>query len=152
MSENLTAIQKLELRRQALRDANDQAHEQQYAKDLERLVELEEEHGFERVLKIDVDGWQAGEGAATCIIVRLPKSSEHVFKRFQQSIMGNASEAKKAEAAELLGASCLVYPSAKVDGEAELYKSTIEIAPGILGHAAQQVVKKVQGTAAEEGK
>ena len=136
-------------KREALKAMEADAFAEQQATDFERLVELEEEHGFERVKRLDVGCWKPGVGAATMVIVKIPTSSEKVFKRYQDT----AAKAKegttsRTDAVVTLGASCIVYPERGSD----LYKATIEIAPGIDGHAGAVVISTVQGNAEEEKK
>lgn len=134
--------------------AIEEAHAEQLAKDLERLDQLEEEHGYERVVRVNLNGWQPGHGAATFVVARLPMTSEIVYKKFQQQIqipVKSAQDAKRADqASDQLGEACMVYPDRKT--EPELYKATTELAAGIIGHLAAEVVRAVQGKAAEEGK
>ena len=145
------SIEEIEARRAARRAEHDKAHAEQYAKDFEALDKLEEEHGYERVLSVTLKGWRSGEGAATMIVVRVPRAREAIFKRFQQQVNSNKAGAKqKVEAAELLGSSCLLYPS-KTD-DPECHEATMDLAPGVLGHAAALIVEAVQGEAEEEGK
>jgi hypothetical protein len=141
----------LEARREARRQAHIEAHETQRLLDLERLDALEEEHGYGRVLKVELGTWRDGSGAATMMVLRLPLASEAVFKRFQQQVSsGKASPASKLEAAEVLARSCVVYPHPK--SEADAYNATVEMAPGVLGNLALQIVSAVQGRAEAEGK
>lgn len=137
----------IELRRAARRAAHETARAEQEAKDLAELDRLEEQHGWDSVDPIRLERWEAG--AATMVIVRLPRSSESVYKRFQEQASADKANGKKrVETSESLGRSCIVYPEAKSD----LYERTLEIAPGILGHAAHHIVKRVQGRDDEEGK
>ena len=141
------SVAALEERRAKLRDAHQAAQDAQYAIDLEKLVALEEESGFGSVVKVDLRPWP--QGAATMVIARVPRASEHVFKRYQ-SVAGSdkASGATKREAGETFAKSCVLYPELA----SELYEATVERAPGVLGHMALQLVNAVQGKETEEGK
>lgn len=138
-------------RRAKLQAVEADAFAEQQANDIERMVELEEEHGFERVQRLDIGGWKPGVGAATMVVVRIPTSSERVFKRYQDT----AAKAKdgsttRTDAVVTLGASCIVYPHR--DTDKALHDATIELAPGIIGHAGAAVINTVQGNAEEEKK
>jgi len=141
--------EQLEKNRAERRKAFDAAFAEQQGKDLEELDLLEAEHGDERVIRIDLVGWQPGDGAATLVAAKLPRSSEMVFQRFQQKIGGKkATGNTDLDAQDQLARSCLVYPAANSD----LLRATLDAAPGILGHVAVQIVNAVQGKAALEGK
>lgn len=147
-AERIAAAQQ---RRDAIREEHAHAYAEQQATDLEVVAALEDEHGFERVLRIDVGGWKAGEGAATLVVVRIPKSSESVFKRYEQTV----SKAKTGttaglDAAHMLAEACLLYPSKK--NQKDLYDATMELASGIRSNMAFQIAKVVQGNAEEEKK
>lgn len=142
-------IAQAEKRREAREKAYTEAREAQHADDLEALDRLEEEHGWGRTLRIELDGWQPGSGATTMIVAKLPLSSDATFKKFaQQSVGKEKKPAAVVESGETFGASCVVYPEPSSDA----YRATIESFAGVLGHVAVQVVKAVQGRAAEEGK
>lgn len=137
-------------KREALQKIEAEAFAEQQADDVERLVELEAEHGFDRVRRIDIGVWKPGFGAATMVVVRVPMTSEKAFKRYQDT----ASKAKDGEgrtnAVITLGAVCIVYPHR--DSDKALYEATIELAPGVIGHAGAEVISVVQGSAEEEKK
>lgn len=135
-------------KRERLKAEEAAAFAEQQANDIEQLVELEAEHGFDRVYRIDLNGWKPGSGAATMVVVRIPLKSESVFKRFEDTVSKPKSDNLKA--AVILAESCLVYPNRKE--HAELYEATMELAPGILSNAGLQVVKVVQGAVEEEKK
>lgn len=144
-------IASVEARRQKLREGHAAAHAEQLAIDMEALVELEAEHGFDQILRIDLSAWKAGVGAATMVAARVPLASESVFRRFEQTVSKAKSGTSSAhDASQTLARSCLVYPSEK--SAPELYAATMELAPGVLSHLALQVVKAVQGNAEEEKK
>lgn len=135
-------------RRAALKALEAEAHAEQQASDIERLVDLEEKHGFDRVLRIDLGGWKPGAGAATMLVARVPLASEPAFKRFQDTIAKPKTD--HIEAANTLAATCIVYPHRKDDKD--LYEATLELAPGILSAVAAEVVKAAMGHAEEEKK
>ena len=144
-------IRALEERRAKNRAAHEEAHAEQFAKDFERVIELEEEHGFERVLRIDVGGWKPDVGAATLVVLRVPTASEKLWKRYEDTVAKAKPESTtRLTAAHVLGEACLLYPSKSTD--ADMHKATMELASGILSNAALQVAKVVQGNAEEEKK
>ncbi len=136
-------------RRQTLKDSEAKAFEEQQASDIEALVTLEEEHGFERVLRIDLKGWTPGKGAATMVIARVPFAREALFKRFEETV--SKPKADNLKAGHVLATSCIIYPNRK-DDDTEFYSATVDLAPGILSHVAAQIVQAVQGQAEEEKK
>lgn len=151
MSEKLTPEQRVAAaneRRAALKALEAEAHAEQQATDIERLVDLEEKHGFDRILRIDLGGWKPDAGAATLVAARVPLASEATFRRFQNTI-GNP-KADHTEAANTFAAACLVYPHRTNDEQ--LYKATIELAPGILIAVAAELSKAAMGHAEEEKK
>lgn len=138
-------------KREALKVDFAAAFAEQQVNDLEALVELEAEHGFGRVIKIDIGGWKAGEGAATLVVVRVPRARDAFFKRYEETVT-KAKEGTTArlEAAHMLTESCLLYPSKK--DQKELYDATFDLAAGIRTHLAIEISKAVQGSAEEEKK
>lgn len=120
--------------------------------DRTRLVDLEEEHGFSRVLAITYDCWEPGHGAATMLVVELPAARTARYKRMQALINNKDTKTQaKLDAIDQLARSCVLYPSPTGE-EASVYEATIELAPGLLGNAARQIIEAVQGAANEEGK
>lgn len=138
-------------RRAALQATEARAFAEQQAADLERLVDLEEEHGFDRVLRIDLVGWKPGAGAATLIAVRVPLASEVHVKRFEQTVAKSKERTtSNLDALKVLGTACIVYPSR--ESEKALYDATIELAPAVTTRAGSLVIEAVQGRAEEEKK
>lgn len=150
LDEQLASIAKA---RAARKGGEDLARKRQQVVDLEALSGLEEEHGFNRVLRIDIEGWKSGAGAATMVVVLLPERRDAKFKRFQQELNKERPESsKRLDAADKLARSCLVYPDAKTDDGKSLLESTLELAPGLLTHVANQIDGWATGKAMEEGK
>ena len=136
-------------KREQLKTSEADARAEQYAVDLEALVDLEGEHGFDRIVRVDVGVWQPGKGAATMVVAKAPRGSEKVFKRFEEKIAKAKKDGSTAvlDAHHELAISCLVYPSDK-----KLLDATLDIAPGLLSHVANEIVKAVQGSAEDEKK
>lgn len=144
-------IAKAQERRKAIADAEKLPRLEQQAADLEAIADLEDSHGSERILRVDLRGWVPNRGAATLVAALLPESGDHKFARFQQvaSKGDKLKGSERVDAQESLARSCLAYPDPKT--QKELYEATIAIAPGVLGHVAKQIVEYVQGKAIEEG-
>jgi hypothetical protein len=134
-------------KREAIKASEADAFVEQQATDLEALVELEDEHGFDRVVRIDLTGWRPGVGAATMVVARVPLNSEKVFKRFEDTVSKKDSKTSTNDAGITLARACLVYPADKA-----LLDATMELAPGVLSHLGLQLIKAVQGSAEEEKK
>lgn len=153
-------IAELHERRQANLDAHKAAHQAQYLEDLEALVALEEEHGVERLLKVEIRGWKADSGAVTMVIAKRPRKSDALLKRFidmsRRSKKGEKlDDGEVDKAGELLANSCIVYPAVPKKGDPSpdpAYDATIELAPGLLLTVAGALVTAAMGKAEEEGK
>ncbi len=151
MSAALTPQERIAIaqsKREALRTLEANAHAEQQATDIEALVELEAEHGYDRVLRVDLVGWKPEAGASTMVIARVPLRSESFVQRFEKSISTPKADVLKAW--HLLAEACIVYPSRK-DAPA-LYEATMELAAGITSKVGELIVKAVQGKADEEKK
>jgi hypothetical protein len=124
---------------------------EQYADDMEAQAELEVQHGEARVVAFPLDCWTPGRGAATMLIAVLPETRDSKVKRLQQIASNDKiSAAEKLEASEALARQCIVYPGKKT--HEEMYNATVELAPGVLNHAARHIYKRIQGRELEEGK
>lgn len=136
-------------RREALRAAEAEAYAEQQAADVEALVELEATHGFERVLRVDLGAWSPGKGAATMIVARVPTGADAIWRRFETKMGAAKKGTGDAQSAGVeLATACLVYP----EKGSMLYAGTLDLAPGILGNVALQIVNAVQGNAEKEKK
>lgn len=141
-------MEELEARRQKLREAHAAAHHEQELVDLARVIDLEEEHGFDRILRINLRGWKADSGATTLVVARIPQGRDGFVKRFEETVSKPKSENLKA--LHMLAVSCIVYPSPK--DEKELYEATLNLAPGMLSNVGHAVIEAVQGKVEEEKK
>jgi hypothetical protein len=149
-SDALAQIAELEAQREKAREELELARTIQYAKDLQRLVELEEEHGQNGVLKINLAKvWKKDKGAATLAVVKLPEDKDKLFRRFEVAAAKSKSGDETLKAGHLLAESCLVYPSKK--DEPDLYTATINLAPGVFSLIANGIAERVQGSK-DEGK
>lgn len=148
--EVLAQIAALEAKRDKSREELEKARTVQYAADLERLVELEDEHGQNGVLKVGLSKvWKKDKGAATLAVVKLPEEKDKLFRRFEIAAAKSKSGDETLKAGHLLAESCLVYPSKKDDPE--LYAATINLAPGVFSMIANAIAERVQGSR-DEGK
>lgn len=138
-------------RREAMKAAEAEAHAEQLATDLEALADLEAEHGFDRVIRVDLRGWKPGSGATTMVVARIPLRREDAVKRFEQTAARSKQGSDDGlKALHTLAEFCIVYPHRK--DHAEAYAATLDLAPGILSNVGLQVVQAVQGAAEEEKK
>ena len=136
-------------KRDAIKLTEDTARQEQFAIDIEAIVELEAEHGYDRIVRIDIGSWKPDMGAPTCVAVRIPLNSEKKFKRFLDQINRAKEHSKeKLEAQGLLARSCFVYPAL----DSAEFTAALEVGPGLLEHAAYEIIQRSQGKAAEEGK
>ena len=137
-------------RREAVRKAFQEALLEQQALDTEALVELEEKHGFGRVLEISIAScWKVGAGAPASVAVEVPSGSSKLAQRFIQQInRSKEGSPERLTAQDALAESCWLYPPKESDG----YRAALELAPLILNTAAVQIVRAAQGVAEEEGK
>jgi hypothetical protein len=100
-------IVELEARRATRKETTAKAREEQYVKDLERVDEIETEHGDDRVAVLKVPSFVAG--LPTLVVVSTPQPL--VFKRFRQMVRKAASNTEAMGAAkDLLASSCIAYP------------------------------------------
>lgn len=144
--ERIDAIQK---RREAKAKSEAEAKLAQEATDLEAIADLEDQFGFDRVVRINITSWAPGFGAPTSIAVRLPLASEMNCNKFIDRV-NRAKEGSKEKlvAQDDLAKECLVYPALG----SPAYLAAIELAPMILSNAALQIVQASQGAVASEGK
>jgi len=127
----------------------------QLASDLEMLDQLEEEHGHERVIRIDLIAWddKVPEGTPTMVIAKIP-TQRAVYRRHNDQI-ANAVASKDGKAAveakALLGKSCMLYPNEK--DHPEQYKAVMDLTgEGILVSVGNQISAIMDGRSAQEGK
>lgn len=129
----MATIEELEARRAARKSATETAKLEQYAKDLEALDKLEEEHGESAFTVMHVPAFTPG--LPTLIVIKSPAGTGY-FKRFQDQV-GAAKGHKPAEMAaqEMLARACLAYPS-----DPETVKAMTSAYPNLLNAAAKAVV------------
>jgi hypothetical protein len=137
------SIAEIEARRAARKAALAKQREEQYAKDLEKLDELEIKHGDGAVAPVEVPAFCAG--LPTMAIVRAPSSDE--YKRFRDRIARAQAKGPAVVAAQdELASSCRVYP------DVETYKAMCERYAGLHSSAVIAVVRLADARAADEGK
>ena len=143
------SLEEISVRRAEMRSANDDARAAQHVADMAEVLRLEEEHGYEAVEVVQLARW--APGATTLVAAKIPRASDNFFKRYRQTAGSDkASAGTKIDAGDQFSRSCLLYPHPK--NQVELFEATINVAPGLLGHVALQLVLAVQGREIEEGK
>lgn len=148
-------IEALNERRAKGRDAHETAWKTQHVADLEALANLEDEHGYDRLVRVELRGWKADSGAATMAVAKRARASDKLYKRFvdmvRRSKKGERVDDNEVErAGNMLAESCLVYPSK--DDKAGAYEATLELFPGLLTSVAAAIVTAAMGRAEAEGK
>lgn len=144
--ETTTKIEEIEKRRAERKAATQRARDDQYAKDLEALDELEASHGDENVSRLAVNGFRPG--LPTFVVVRVPTDVE--YKRFSQTVRrAKDNNEAKAQAVEQLGAVCLVYPS---KDDEETRKALLSAFPGIIPSAGVEATRLAEAQRETEGK
>ena len=137
-------IEELEQLRAANKEAREAAEKEQYAKDLEALCKLEEEH--ETIASVKVARFRKGQ--PTRALLRTPDTIE--YKRYVDQI-GRAVDKKNTNAMraaqELLANACWVYPKSP-----EEKKEMLEAFPGLLTSIALAAAALAEGKSEEEGK
>lgn len=137
--------------RAALQAQEDTLLKRQQLVDYKAVLALEEEHGVNRIVRFDLDGWKSGEDAATMIAVRIPRAKEQVVKRYEQTVAKTKEgDGKYLDAHHLLARACVVYPSEK-DAK-QLLEATMDLAAGALSNIGLAVMKIVQGKVDDEKK
>lgn len=122
---------------------------EQQATDLEAIADLEDTHGHDRIIRIELTSWTPGQGAPTSIAVRVPMGSEKNCAKFNDRInKAKEGSKEKLSAQDDLAKECWVYPVFGSDA----YKAALEIAPMILNQACLQIMLASQGVAEKEGK
>lgn len=146
-----------EQRERLLADADEQREEEQLLyleqeiRDRERQRELEREHGYNRVLAVPFTAWKPNVGAATRFVVLLPDARTRQFKIMQRAIARLKDDREEqVEEVERLARNCVRYPHPERDKK--MYQATANLAPGIMGNLAKQIIDKVAGREADTRK
>jgi hypothetical protein len=111
----VSRLEDIEAKRAARKAASEAAADEQAATDLEAIDALEQEHGYSNVSVLKVAF--VGESLPTRVAVRAPSQGE--VKRFRtmvaaRKVRGQDVPGDHVAASEMLGASCLVYPTRDV--------------------------------------
>lgn len=125
-------IAEIEARRAARQSTIAKAREEQYAKDLERVDELEVEYGDDRITVLKTPSFVAG--LPTVVAVKTPAPS--VFKRYRQMVRkaGQKYEAI-GEARDMMAAECVAYP------DKETYERMKESWPSIHDNVGTEAAR-----------
>lgn len=129
----LSKIEEIQARRDAKREALEKQKEDQRAIDLEALEALEDEHGINNIVWIDLP---YTPGLVSLVAAKCPTPA--YMKRYRDMCKTkNEKSADYIGAAEMLAAVCRVYPI-----EQEDYKKIVDARPGVhvqLGVAAMKL-------------
>lgn len=136
----MTDIATIEAKRAARKAALAEQSAVQRAVDLEALDALEVELGDESVEALDVP---FAAGSVTLAVWRVPRPAE--VKRYQHRL--KAAKPDTAEAAEEVGAVCMVYPPS-----GEIRDALLGRLPGLLVQGGQVALGLATGRAQSEGK
>ena len=132
----MSKIEELEKLRAERREAATKQRDEQHAKDLEALLELEDLHGFDALRRLNTTHFVPG--IPTFAVIKSPGGSA-VYKRYTDKVRKAQKQAQLIGAAqEELGISCLVYPT----GEAA--KAMIEAFPGMPISIAVAAINMVE--------
>jgi hypothetical protein len=151
-------IEALNERRAKGKEAHDTAWKTQHVVDLAALADLEDEHGYDRLVRVELRGWKADSGAATMAVAKRARKSDKLYKRFVDMVRRSKKgekidEGEVEKAGNLLANSCLVYPAPPEKGaDGGAYEATLELFPGLLTSVANAIVVAAMGKAEEEGK
>jgi hypothetical protein len=114
----------------------------QFAKDIEALEVLEEEHG--RIASVKVESFRPG--LPTRVFIRTPKPAE--YKRYRDMVeKAVKKDTKRSEVGDQLARACWVYPGSKDEQD-----QMLEASPGLLVSILLQATALAEGAAVDEGK
>lgn len=143
-----TRLQAIERKRAEQRAAATAGAEDQEATDLEAIVELEAQHGFNNVAVLELP--YLGEGLPVRVAVRAPTAAE--FKRYRAKCVpmkdgrNNEIPGDPFAAAEQLAATCFVYPARDV------LDTLCAARPGLLVQLGVQAAKLASAEEERQGK
>jgi hypothetical protein len=107
MSDDESKIAEIEARRAERKATTATARAAQYRKDIEKVDELEVEHGDDRIAVLKMPSFVPD--LPTLVVIRTPASN--VFNRFRQMVRkANSNTEAIGAAKDLLAASCVLYP------------------------------------------
>lgn len=139
------SVAELEAKLEAKRAERAKAEEQQYEKDLEARIALEDEHGTVAAVKVS----RFVHGQPTRAYLRTPNAAE--YKRYKSQMFAAAGGKKggvsQQQAQELLAQACWAYPSGK-----EAQDAMLEAFPGLLTPLSIAAAALAEGKAEDEGK
>lgn len=142
----MSKIEELEKLRAERREAASKQRDEQHAKDLEALIELEDLYGFDALRKLNTTHFVPG--IPTFAVIKSPGGTA-VYKRYTDKVRKAQKQAQLIGAAqEELGISCLVYP----DPKSEVAKAMIEAFPGMPISIAVAAINMVELQEDEEKK
>jgi len=129
----LSKVEEIQARREAKREALEAQKEEQRAIDLEALEALEDEHGINNIVWMDLP---YTPGLVSLVAAKCPTPA--YMKRYRDMCKTkNEKHPDYIAAAEMLAAVCRVYPPEQDD-----YKKVLDARPGVhvqLGVAAMKL-------------
>jgi hypothetical protein len=147
---NPTTIEEKRAERKA---ANEAARLEQRAKDLEAIDALEQEFGDSNIATLDVP---YSPGLPTMIACRTPNEAEIKRYRHELKAKKDGTMGDPVTAAELVAATCRVYPPRGKNGEAsdgdELYRKMLAARPGIHVQLGAEALKLASASAEDRSK
>lgn len=138
-------LEELQERRAKRKEANAKARLEQEAIDREAIDALEEEHGADNVAALEVNGFV--KGLPALVVVRSPGGTPFYKRYVDQVRKANKNTALIGRAQELLGESCIVYPT-----DETVLKQMQDQFPGLHISAGIRAIKFVELEAEEEKK
>jgi hypothetical protein len=144
VEQDKSAAELAEARRAARKAEARKAHDEQRAKDIDAISDLEAELGDSSVGVIHV-GYTPG--LPTCAAVRCPKPAELKRFRFKVTAKHEKDRPDANAAAEELAAICRVFPA-----DEEAYAKLCDARPGLAGQLGAKAVDLATGKAEAEGK
>jgi len=132
------SVEEIEKRRADRKAALSELEKEQYAKDLEALDVLEQEHGDSNVDSLRVP---FTPGLPVLVAVKTP--SKLLVKIYKDRL--REAKPNPTKAAEEIGGKCLVYP------DQETYEQMLEARPGIATQTGLSALKLSTARATAEG-
>lgn len=127
------------------RDALKKMEEEQFARDLEALMQLEEEYGYGNIVGVKVN---FTPGLPTRAFLRVPDRAQYQkYRDNGTKAVGQKNTKGHTDALDVLAKSCWAYPK-----EHEAKEAMLEATPGLLASIGHEAIKLAEGKAEEEGK
>jgi len=139
----MSTVEEIEARRAARKAELQEKRDAQYVIDLQRLDELEIEHGDSNIGRVDMTHYDPG--LPTMVLCRTPTEME--MKRYTDRLKERKGKKGDAsEAARELAVTCRVYP------EADAFKEMEGARPGIRVQLGVQAAELAVGRSVDDAK